>query len=176
MRTINLLGLNLIKNFEGLRQQAYRDPAGILTIGYGHTLNVTPEEVINEATASALLTLDLEYFEELVESVMGPSPTTENQFSAFVSLCFNIGNNAFKSSSALCYHKDGLYLQAADSFLLWNKAHVNGSLVKLPGLIKRREAERTLYLLVSESANLTYTKEKLLSRKPICPPPLQSSI
>ena len=73
-------------------------------------------------------------------------PTGENQFAAMVSLCFNIGSGNFKTSSVLRRHREGDDAAAADAFLLWDKAHVDGELVELDGLLRRREAERTLYL------------------------------
>jgi len=142
-RRINEAGLELVKSFEGLRLDAYRDPVGILTIGWGSTgphvkegMAITPEE------AEALLKTDLARFERGVDIMTQGVPTNDNQFSAFVSLAFNIGLGAFATSTALKRHKMKNHIGAANAILMWNKSKGN----ILPGLVRRREAERKLYL------------------------------
>jgi lysozyme len=71
--------------------------------------------------------------------------TTNNQFAAMVSLCFNIGSGNFKTSSVLRLHRERDYTSAADAFLLWDKAHVNGQLKEVSGLFRRRQTEKALY-------------------------------
>lgn len=73
-------------------------------------------------------------------------PTTQNQFDAMCSLAFNIGTNAFAHSTVCDHHCREEYPQAADAFLMWDKAHTDKGFVEIPGLKRRREAERTLYL------------------------------
>lgn len=142
-RRVNQAGLDLIKSFEGLRLAAYRCPAGVWTIGYGHTgPNVKPGLRITLAEAEALLKGDLDRFESGVESAIGPASTTANQFSAMVSLAFNIGLGAFQRSTVLRMHRAGNRQRAAAAFLLW----VKGGGRTLPGLVRRRTAERALYL------------------------------
>jgi lysozyme len=138
---INDAGLALIKRAEGLRLDSYRCPAGIATVGYGHTgpdvripMTITPGE------AERLLHEDLSRFEAGVDAMIAGA--TENQFSAMVSLAYNIGLGHFATSTVLKRHRQSNYMGAANAFLLWNKA---GAKV-LPGLVKRREAERALYL------------------------------
>lgn len=133
---INAEGLALIKRFEGCRLKAYRCPAGMWTIGYGHTGDVEPGTSITQHQAEVLLGYDLERFEAAVPDA---SP---NQFSAMVSLAFNIGTAAFGASTLLKRFKEGKIQAAADQFPRWNKA---GGKV-LPGLVKRRAAERALFL------------------------------
>jgi lysozyme len=145
-RGINDQGLALIKRFEGLRLDAYQDVAGIWTIGYGHIRGVTPGMQITEAQADQALRDDLVGTEAAVNSAVGDAATTDNQFSAMVVLCFNIGSANYRSSTVLREHLAGNYPAAADAFLLWNKAHVNGVLQVVAGLTNRRTAERTLYL------------------------------
>jgi lysozyme len=141
VRRINEAGLELIKSFEGLRLEAYRCPAGVLTIGYGSTgPHVKPGMVITEEKAEGLLLEDLRRFEVGVEAMAGPA--TDNQFAAMVALAFNIGLGAFSTSTVLKRHKLGNRTGAANAFLMWNKA--GGQILK--GLIRRREAERKLYL------------------------------
>lgn len=142
-RRINAEGLALVKSFEGLRLEAYRCPAGILTIGYGSTgPHVKQGMVITEAEADALLSKDLSRFETGVEAMTEGVQTTDNQFAAMVSLAFNIGLGRFATSTALKRHKLGNKIGAGNAFLLWNKAAGN----VLQGLNRRREAERKLYL------------------------------
>jgi lysozyme len=145
MRT-NDKGVALIKRWEGLRLEAYRCPAKILTIGYGHTGDVNEGSVITEAEADELLRKDLARFERGVEAIVGLHPTNQDQFSAFVSFTFNLGLHALLKSTLLKRHKARDYQAAADQFREWNKARVNGQLVPLAGLTARREAERKLYL------------------------------
>ena len=140
---INKRGLELIKSFEGLRLDSYRCPAGVATIGYGSTgphvripMTITPGE------AERLLQKDIARFETGVTAMVSGVPTSENEFSAMVSLAFNIGLGAFATSTLLKRHKAGNKIGAANAFLMWNRA---GKRV-LPGLIRRREAERALYL------------------------------
>lgn len=139
-RSINAAGMNIIKQSEGLELKAYRCPANILTIGYGSTgPHVKEGMVITEAQAEELLRSDLRRFEDAVDRAAPDA--TDNQFSAMVSLAFNIGEGAFIGSSVLRKHKAGDRVGAAESFKLWNKG---GGRV-LPGLVKRRAAEAQLY-------------------------------
>lgn len=142
---INGSGLVLIKKSEGLRLTAYLDPSGAWTIGYGHSIGVAEGEQITNAQADALLAQDLATFERGV-GALAQDPSS-NEFSAMVSLAFNIGLGAFDCSTVLRQHNAGDKPAAAEAFLLWNKAHVDGQLVELPGLTTRREAERQLYLM-----------------------------
>ena len=146
-RVINDAGSTLIKSFEGLRLQAYLDVAGIPTIGYGHIQGVTMGEIITEARADAFLADDLGSTESFVDAATAvAAATTDNQFAAMVSLCFNIGSGNFKTSSVLKFHLAGQAAAAAAAFLLWDMAHVDGTLQEVDGLLARRRAERTLYL------------------------------
>ena len=146
MRRINAAGLAIIRASEGLALRAYLCPAGILTIGYGHTGNdVMPGMVITAAEADAFLARDLEFFEERVDHALAAQArerTTGNQFSAMVSFAFNVGPAAFKDSTLLRKHNAGEYQAAADQFLRWNRARGR----VLEGLTARRKAERSLYL------------------------------
>ena len=140
---INNAGIALIKKFEGLRLKAYTCPAGIWTIGFGHTgPDVGPGEEINEREAEQLLKGDLIKFEHGVEEFLDGTPASFNEFSAMVSLAYNIGLGNFRKSSVLKFHKAGKKTLAANAFLLWSKA--KGKI--LPGLVTRRNAERSLYV------------------------------
>lgn len=150
---INNAGLALIKKAEGLRLKSYLCPAGVPTIGFGHTgPDVHLGQEINEREAEQYLRGDLLRFEHGVEQLLEGCPTTENEFSAMVCLAYNIGlgkkdpgrfaPTGFAHSSVLKFHKAGDKTAAANAFLLWNKA---GGKV-LNGLVKRRNAERDLYV------------------------------
>lgn len=139
---INEAGLALIRQFEGCRLKAYKCPAGVWTIGYGWTHGVKPGDHWTQEQAEKMLIQGLDQYENAVQSAIGLNKTTNNQFSAFVSICYNIGVGNFVKSSMLRHHKTGDYAKAANAFLLWNKA---GGKV-LNGIIKRRQAERALYL------------------------------
>jgi lysozyme len=151
MRQINAAGLAIIKTGESLQLNAYLDPAGIPTIGWGHT-PATMGTTITEEQADALLAADVSSACEGVNGVTSDVSTTDNQFSAMVSLTFNIGIGAFRGSTVLRLHRAGKYQGAADAFLFWNKSHVDGVLVALAGLTKRREQEMDLYLLLEAMA------------------------
>jgi lysozyme len=142
-RQINQAGLALITQSEGLRLGAYQDAAGIWTIGYGH-VPAFEGETVTPAQAEELLRADLEWAQDAVVSTADGA--TDNQFAAMTSLCFNIGAGAFRSSSVLRLHLAGDFAGAGLAFLLWDKVHADGGLVESPGLFRRRQAERALYL------------------------------
>lgn len=143
---INAKGLELVKSFEGLKLDAYLCPAGIPTIGYGHTgKDVKLGQRISLLDAEKLLEKDLARFEAAVSILVADSPTTSDQFSALVSFAYNLGPSALKASTLLKRHKAGDIRGASEQFLAWNKARQKGQLVVLPGLTRRRSAESRLY-------------------------------
>jgi lysozyme len=137
-------GVELIKSFEALRLKAYLDAVGVWTIGYGHTIGVKAGDVITEEVANHMLGADLCDPEDAINN-NAKVPLNQNQFDALVSLTFNIGNWNFKKSTLLRELNSGEYEEAARQFLVWDKGHVNGKLVPLPGLTKRRAAESALF-------------------------------
>jgi GH24 family phage-related lysozyme (muramidase) len=145
-RSINQAGVELIKGFESCRLKAYQDVRGIWTIGWGHIAGVTEGMVYTQAEADAALLEDLRGAEAAVERGIGAASTTDDQFGAMVSLCYNIGAGAFAGSTVLRQHCAGAHQAAADAFLMWNKATIDGVLKQVAGLTRRRNAERTLYL------------------------------
>ena len=145
-RTTNQAGIELIESFEGLRLVSYQDQRGIWTIGYGHTRGVGPSMHITRDQAEQALRDDIAGAEGAVNRAIGEADTTDNQFAAMVSLCFNIGSGNFATSSVLRDHCAGDNQAAGDAFLLWNKTHIDGVLTVVAGLTRRREAERTLYV------------------------------
>lgn len=143
---MNAAGIALIKRFEGCRLAAYQDVAGIWTIGYGHTGGIHPGMRIDQDQADALLHNDVFGADQFVSHSVGVIPTTDNQHAAMVALAFNIGSGNFRASSVLRLHLSRQRAMAADAFLLWGKAHINGVLQEVAGLTNRRQAERALYL------------------------------
>lgn len=138
---INNKGLELIKKYEGCRLLAYRCPAGVWTIGYGHTAGVKSGMAITKVDAERLLLQDLKRFEEGVEALI-KVPLTSNQFSALVSFAFNCGLAALRSSTLLKKLNVGDLNGAAREILRWDK--VNKKPVE--GLTKRRKEEQQLFL------------------------------
>ena len=142
-------GIALIKTHEGVRLEAYADPGrgwAIPTIGVGHTSAAGPPEVykgmkITQDGADAILRRDLAKFEGYVTSAVHV-PLTQGQFDALVSFTFNVGPGNLRSSTLLRKLNAGDYQGAADQFPVWNKSNKK----VLPGLVKRRAAERALFL------------------------------
>ena len=135
--------ISLIKSFEGLSLTAYRCPAGILTIGYGHTSNVTEGMAINEQQAEKLLKQDI-CFAELAVDMLGK--LTQNQYDALVSFVFNVGNRAFSSSRLRRYVlADPNDPAIRQEFLRWVHITVKGKKQVSKGLQNRRNAEANLY-------------------------------
>ena len=138
---ISKQGIELIKQFEGCRLTAYKCPAGVLTIGYGHTgKDVHYQDVITKEQAEKLLKKDLMFFEMFVSRCV-KVPLNQNQFDALVSFAYNIGITAFKNSTLLKLLNQFEYDKAADQFKRWKYA--NGKI--LLGLARRRQAEEDLF-------------------------------
>lgn len=147
---MNALGLELIKEVEGFRLNAYRCPAGKWTIGYGHTAGVYPGMKITKKEAAALLESDLIKYEGIIKSLVKGN-INSNQEAALVSLCFNIGETAFRKSTLLKLVNQGLYLEASEQFIKWCKVNKQIS----EGLFNRRLKEKALFNLTEkEPANV----------------------
>jgi Phage-related lysozyme (muraminidase) len=141
-RHVTQAGLDLIKSFEGCRLKAYKCPAGIWTCGYGSTgPDVGPDTEWTQDQAVARLASDLNKFEHGVAALL-TADASNAEFSAMVCLSYNIGLGNFGKSSVLRLHNQSDRKGAADAFLMWTKA--GGK--ELPGLVRRRAAERSLYL------------------------------
>ena len=171
MRQIGKPGLTIVKKWEGIPDgdpstvnlDAYLDPVGIWTIGWGHAI-VDPvtgkflRGAENKRRARALYPDGLTFTQaedllraDLLESAMNVAalvkvPLTDNQFDALVSFEFNSGGLSLSTSTMrrLLNAKD--YTGAADQFPRWNKGRVKGKLVVLPGLVSRRAEERALFM------------------------------
>jgi lysozyme len=139
---INAAGLALLKHHEGCKLEAYLCPAGVPTIGFGHTgSGVKLGQKISQHQADVILEHDLERFEDCVERSMKGRPLNENQFSALVSLCFNVGELNFVNSTLRKLALRGDFAGAAAEFGRW----VHGGGKVLPGLVARRADERALF-------------------------------
>lgn len=139
-------GIATIKTFEGLRLEAYLDAVGVPTIGYGHTGGVQlGQKLPDEAAADALLRADLARFEDVVTDHT-LNRATQGQFDAYVSLAFNIGASAFVRSKTLKRFLAGDIVGAAEALEWFNKGRVNGKLIVIDGLVRRRAQERAMFL------------------------------
>lgn len=131
-------GLEIIKYFEGCRLHAYKCPAGVLTIGYGHTgSDVYFGQRITEREAESLLRADLARFERHVNSYDSAYGWTQNEFDAMVSFAFNVG-----SIDQLTYNGIRSKKMIADKMLEYCK--VGGK--RISGLMARRQREREMFL------------------------------
>lgn len=134
-------GIDLIRQFEGERLSAYLCPAGIPTIGVGHTgPDVHMGMRITAAQSEALLKQDLAKFETGVEKLV-THPITQDQFDALVSFSFNLGLGALKGSTLLKKLNAGDFQGASNEFSKW----VNAGGQRLQGLVRRRAAEQMLF-------------------------------
>lgn len=134
---ISQRGIDLVKEFEGMYLTAYRCPAGVWTIGYGHTGDVQPGDVITAAWAEELLREDMAASEKHVAKYDGIYHWNQNQFDALTSFAFNVG-----SIDQLTANGTRSLTTIADKMLQYNKAAGR----VLAGLTRRRQAERALFL------------------------------
>jgi lysozyme len=139
--------INLVKEFEGLRLEAYLDPVGVVTIGYGYTNRagygpgVKMGDKWTEDLADEMLAVGVEKFGAEIRPLFKQQPNP-HQFGAFVSLAYNIGTPAFAKSTALKRWNAGDMMGCAEAMAWFNKA--GGKVLR--GLVRRREAEVALFL------------------------------
>jgi len=138
---INTKGLNIIKTYEGCALKAYKCPAGVLTIGYGHTKDVKEGDEITQEKAESLLLEDLQWVYDCILKVI-KRKLNENQFSALCCFVYNVGCNNFKLSRLKIHIDAGEFKKAANEFPKW--IHAGGRI--LAGLASRRREERKLFL------------------------------
>ena len=140
--TVSERCVELVARYEGCRLQAYRCPAGVWTIGYGHTEGVRPGDTLpSQESAKALLRSDLARYAASVNSCVKKGlisfPLTQNQFDALTSFCYNCGAGSLQKLV-----KGRSAAEVAEKIPAYNKG---GGRV-LAGLTRRREEERTLFL------------------------------
>ena len=133
-------GIDLIKHFEGCELKAYKCPAGVWTIGYGHTKGVQPGDEWSEDHADHMLQVELEEYEGYVDKYV-TAPLGQNQFDALVSWTYNLGGGNLSASTMLKVLNAGEYDEVPNQMLRWNKA---GGKV-LEGLTRRRQAEADMF-------------------------------
>ncbi|MGO9318626.1 MAG: lysozyme [Terracidiphilus sp.] len=135
-------GMELLKKLEGFRNRAYRDVAGIPTIGYGHRLLHSDSfpNGIDEPQAANLLACDVRDAEQAVQRLV-KVPLTQGQFDALVDFTFNLGAGKLASSSLLKSLNAGRYDHAAEQLLRWD--HAGGQ--EIAALKARRQAEAGLW-------------------------------
>ncbi len=144
--TTNEEGIALLKHFEaggGFVEKAYWDKLGkVWTVGWGFTKGVDKDTFMTEEEGNIRLVEELKDYEENVTSCCTVEPNS-NQFSAMVCLSWNIGMKGFSKSDVLKFHNLGEVERAAEAFLNWTSS---GGIKNVPGLVRRRKAEATLYL------------------------------
>jgi lysozyme len=142
---VSSAGTDLIKAFEGFRQSAAQLDDGRWTIGYGHTKSARSGVVVSEEDADALLIYDLIEVSSALNSQIF-TPLTQNQFDALASFTFNIGVPAFGGSLVLRRVNEGALLEAANALEAWRKADFQGATIVVDALVRRRAAEKALFL------------------------------
>lgn len=136
---VSQTGLNLIKSFEGCRLVAYKCPAGVWTIGYGHTAGVYEGMKITQAQAEDLLRTDLERYESPVRKYDSKYNWNQNQFDALTSFTYNCGAG---NLNKLLSKGTRSIQEIANALPQFNK----GGGKVLAGLVRRRAAEKELFL------------------------------
>lgn len=142
---VSKAAVELIKTFEGYRSKAAQLPDGRWTIGFGHTLTAREGAQVSEQDAEALLLYDLIAVAHAVNEQTF-TPLTQNQFDALCCFAFNVGVDNFKRSSVLRRVNEGSLLQAACAMEMWRKADFEGERIVVDALVRRRSAEKTLFL------------------------------
>ena len=137
---ISEAGLDLIREHEGCRLEAYRDSVGVLTLGYGHTRGVKAGDTCTPMQADEWLREDIHHAETCVDKCVSV-PLTQGEFDALVSFAVNLGCGALRGSTLLRLVNDGRMDDAAEQFGRWN--HAGG--IELAGLTARRKAEQELF-------------------------------
>lgn len=140
MKTSNQ-GKNLIKEAEGLRLTAYRCPAGVPTIGWGHTKGVSMGQRITQAQAEDMLVEDIAPIERLLNAMK--INFRQEQFDALVSWIFNLGQGNFRSSTMYSRIQAGAGDEdITDQLVKWTYSGKQ----QLAGLMTRRVKEANLFL------------------------------
>lgn len=134
-------GREIVKHFEDCKLEAYLCPAGVPTIGWGHTKGVKLGDKITQDKADSLFEQDYHEAEQQVQEVV-TAFLSDQQLGALTSFVFNLGIGQLKVSTLLKKLNQNDYKGAAEEFRKW--IYSNGKI--LPGLVKRREMERMVFL------------------------------
>ena len=138
----------VMKEHEGVRLKAYRCPSGVLTIGYGHTRNVKTGQIINKDTAERFFVEDVEAVERLVDREPFAKDLSQGQYDALVSFLFNVKYSSYQTSTLRRKIINNVNdVTIPDEFRRWvyGTDPVTKKKIKLPGLVKRREWEASMY-------------------------------
>lgn len=142
---ISANGLALIQELEGFQAEPKQLPSGGWVVGYSHVRAAEPGDAVNENDARDLLAADLASYENLVNTLV-TQPLTQSQFDALVSFAFSVGAEAFGKSQVLRRVNSSDYVSAACAMDAWRKSEVSGELVIVDALVRRRTAEKALFL------------------------------
>jgi lysozyme len=164
-------GVYLIADSEGFSLRAYRCPAGIWTAGYGETDGVGPKTVWTKEYADQRFCDSLTERTEAVKALCTVE-TAANQLAALVSLSYNIGVQALRTSTVMKRHNAGDFEAAARAFALWNKAKVKGKLQVLAGLTTRRVREAALYLTPEHDEQLLPMPQEVVGESSLAKSPI----
>ena len=157
---ISKTGLKLIKAYEGFRPVDRHLVNGHHVVGYGHIIEGDDSLVLTRAAAEELLLSDLEPYEDMVNETVH-APLSQNQFDALVSLAFNIGPRAFTQSDTLRALNNGRPLDAASGFDIWRKSTIDGKIYVVDALMRRRAAEKALFLRMDGEKTLPASRADL---------------
>lgn len=152
--TISKMGLKLIKAYEGYRPVDREVVSGQRVVGYGRRLYNDAPVQMNKAEAEAALRSDLAPFEDMINHQVH-APLLQSQFDALCSLAYNIGPKAFLKSDTLRALNNGRPLDAASGFDIWRKSEIDGKTYVVDALVRRRTAEKALFLRDPNVANIT---------------------
>ena len=139
------MGYKLVKAYEGFRPVDRTLVSGQRVVGYGHRLFDEPGQYLTKEEAETLLKADMAPFEDMINHNVH-APLTQSQFDALCSLAYNIGPKAFLGSDVLRALNNGRPLDAANGFDVWRKSEIDGKTYVVDALMRRRTAEKALFL------------------------------
>jgi lysozyme len=159
-------GLATVKEFEGLRLKAYKCPAAVWTIGYGHTSSagapsVTSDLEITKDEAEEILKRDMGQYEDGVRKYVKVN-LNQGQFDALVDFAYNAGVGALAKSTLLKKVNAEKFDEVPAEFMKWTK----GGGKELPGLVRRRRAEVKLWRGLEEDIPVSNTQARFQPDKP----------
>ncbi len=143
--SISDIGLRLIKAYEGFWPEARELASGGYVVGFGHRVLDGEVSGLTEDEAEDVLKSDLAPIEDFINSQVHAS-MTQSQFDALCSLVFSIGPKAFLSSNMLHDLNRGQVIEASNGFDMWRKGNINGRVYVVDALVRRRTAEKALFL------------------------------
>lgn len=160
--TVSNEGLALIQEYEGFCTNPVQLAEGKWVVGYGHVRIGDAGASMSQTEATAALALDLAPFERLVNEAV-TTPLTQSQFDALVSLAFSVGEAAFRESQVVRRANAGEFVAAACAMDAWRKADLGGELEVIEVLVRRRAAEKALFLKQSQhdTAPSAFVRAKL---------------